>query len=92
MQEELNERELSPEELDQRKEEMKKFFEDSIPYLSAQCNHEELLAKIAEARFKRMHYEVQLAMLMQGPKDEQEQTESSNEASTKPQSRKLRRE
>lgn len=70
------EREMSAEELDARKEEMRKFYEDSIPYLEAQCKHEEFLAKIAEARYKRMHYDIQFAMMMQGPQDEPEGDEN----------------
>lgn len=69
------EREMSAEELDARKEEMRKFYDDSIPYLEAQCKHEEFLAKIAEARYKRMHYEIQFATMMQGPQDEHEDDE-----------------
>ena len=91
MQEEVNEEQLSQEELTVRKEEMKKFFEDSIPYLEAQCKHEEFLSKIAEARFKRMHYEVQLAMLMQGPQNENG-SDNDIDDSSKPEKRKLKRE
>jgi hypothetical protein len=94
MEEGAKEMEMSPEELNARKEEMRKFYEDSIPYLSAQCQHEEFLSKISEARFKRMHYEVQLAMLMQGPEKEENRPDQEKETRETPvsESRKLKRE
>jgi hypothetical protein len=45
--------ELTQEELIARKEEMKAFYEESIPYLKAQAEYEKLLTDIDEARFKR---------------------------------------
>jgi hypothetical protein len=84
------EKEMTAEELEARKEEMRKFYEESIPYLEAQCKHEEFLAKIAEARYKRMHYDIQFAMMMQGPQDENEGPEEQTEAPAK--GRKLKRE
>jgi hypothetical protein len=84
------EKEMTAEELEARKEEMRKFYEESIPYLEAQCKHEEFLAKIAEARYKRMHYDIQFAMMMQGPQDENEGPEEQKEAPAK--GRKLKRE
>ncbi len=61
-QEEMN---LSPEELTQRKEEMKRFFDDSIPYLESQSQYEKLLTDIEEARFKRATFQYQFAMMAQ---------------------------
>lgn len=84
------EKEMTAAELEARKEEMRKFYEESIPYLEAQCKHEEFLAKIAEARYKRMHYDIQFAMMMQGPQDENEGLEEPTEAPAK--GRKLKRE
>lgn len=94
MEEEAKEMQMSPEELNARKEEMRQFYEESIPYLSAQCQHEEFLSKIAEARFKRMHYEIQLAMLMQGPEKEQNNADQEKPVTESPvtESRKLKRE
>lgn len=75
-QNEMPEMELSPEELMEKKEEMKKFFEESIPYLKAQFEYEELLTKIDEARFKRISIQYQYAMMSQGNPGGQEQTET----------------
>jgi hypothetical protein len=75
-QNEMPEMDLSPEELMQKKEEMKSFFEESIPYLKAQFEYEELLTKIDEARFKRVTIQYQYAMMSQGNPSGQEQTET----------------
>jgi threonyl-tRNA synthetase len=58
------EQELSHEELAARKEEMKKFFEDALPYLKAQAEYEKLLADISENKLKRLQYDHQYAVTM----------------------------
>jgi threonyl-tRNA synthetase len=55
---------LSPEQLAARKEEMKKFFEDALPYLKAQAEYEKLLADISENKLKRLQYDHQYAVTM----------------------------
>lgn len=55
---------LSAEELDQRKEEMKEFYDSSIPYLESQLKYEVLLTDVEEARFKRANFAYQWQMLM----------------------------
>jgi threonyl-tRNA synthetase len=55
---------LSPEQLAARKEEMKKFFEDALPYLKAQAEYEKLLAEISENKLKRLQYDHQYAISM----------------------------
>ena len=67
------EQELSHEELMARKEEMKKFYEESVPYLKAQAEYEKLLTDIEEARFKRANYQYQFAMMMQNRPEEEEE-------------------
>jgi hypothetical protein len=64
------EREMTQEELMARKEEMLNFYKDSLPYIQAQCEYEELLARIDEARFKRAEAQIKYAMMMQGPQKE----------------------
>ena len=75
------EQELSHEELMARKEEMKKFYEDSVPYLEAQSKYEKLLTEIEEARFKRSNIQYQYALMMAQRPEEGEEGE---EESTKP--------
>jgi hypothetical protein len=69
------EQELTQEELTARKEEMKKFYEDSIPYLEAQAKYEKLLTDIDEARFKRSTLNYQWAQFINNtaPKEEGEE-------------------
>ena len=55
---------LSPEELEQRKEEMKSFYDQSVPYLESQLKYEQLLTDVEEARFKRANFQYQWQMLM----------------------------
>jgi hypothetical protein len=70
--EEENLNELSAEELAARKEQMKQYFEESVPYLEAQLKHETLLTSIDEQRFKRAQIGVQYAMMMQNLKEDEE--------------------
>lgn len=57
------EQELTPEQLTERKEQMLSFYKESIPYLEAQLNYENLLTSIDEIRFKRTNIQMQYAML-----------------------------
>jgi hypothetical protein len=76
------EEQLSAEELAQRKEEMKNFYDESVPYLESQAKYEKLLTEIEEARFKRANYQYQFAMMMsQRPDMEEEETEQETSTS-----------
>ena len=55
---------LTPEQLAARKQEMKAFFDESIPYLESQLKYEQLLAQISEHKFKRFQFDTQLSMTM----------------------------
>jgi hypothetical protein len=55
---------LTPEQLAARKDEMKKFFEEAIPFLEAQNKYEKLLAEISEFKYKRFQYDTQYSMQM----------------------------
>jgi len=67
---------LTAEELKSRKEEMMRFYKESMPYIKAQLAYEEVLTKIEEQRFKRAGYQYQFAMMMQSPEQEIEQNTS----------------
>ena len=82
MEKPTEEMQMTAEELNARKEEMRQFYNESIPYLESQCKHEELLARISEARFKRMRFDVEAAMMMQGPGDEQQEEPETQEKPT----------
>lgn len=70
MSQEVEEKELTHEELVARKEEMLQFYKESLPYLQAQFDYEDLLCRIDEARFKRAQYQIQYAMMMNPPQEE----------------------
>lgn len=75
MQNQQQEMDFTPEELEARKEEMLKFYTESLPYLEAQFKYEELLMKLDEVRFKRTSIQMQFAMMVQGPQDELEEND-----------------
>jgi hypothetical protein len=58
------ERELTQEELAARKDEMKQFYDESLPYLESQAKYEKLLTEIEESRFKRATLQIQWANIM----------------------------
>jgi len=67
--------ELTAEELAEKKEQMLKFYTESLPYLKAQAEYEKILLEIDEARFKRTTIQYQYAMMNQqqdGPEMEEE--------------------
>ncbi len=55
---------LSAEQLEARREEMKQFYESSVPYLEAQAKYEKLLTEVEEARYKRATMQLQYATMM----------------------------
>jgi hypothetical protein len=69
MKEPAEEQGMTHEELVARKEEMLIYYKESMPYLQAQFEYEDLLAKIDEVRFKRTQYQIQMAMLMNPPQE-----------------------
>jgi len=72
------EREFTAEELAAQKEQMFKFYTESLPYLEAQLNYEELLMKIDEARYKRNTIQMQWAMMMQAQQESENEDSESN--------------
>lgn len=72
------EMELSAEELAEKKADMLRFYEESIPYLDAQLNYEKKLAEIDEVRFRRAQFQVQMAMMM-NPQNHEELDEEEDE-------------
>jgi len=77
---------LSPEELAQRKEEMLKFYTESMPYLEAQLNYETKLSEIDEMRLKRTQIQMAYAQMM-NPLEEED---SMPEPEAKPKTSKKR--
>jgi hypothetical protein len=69
MQNQQQEMDLTPEELEARKEEMLQFYTESLPYLEAQFKYEDMLMKLDEVRFKRANIQIQHAMMIQQMND-----------------------
>jgi hypothetical protein len=91
--ENLKDQQLSPEELDAKKKEMLKYYKDSVPYLKAQLEYEELLAKLDDVRLSRVKMQHEFAYLTQRPQEEPDQApEETKAAKTKsqPKERKLK--
>jgi hypothetical protein len=69
------EQQLSPEEIAVKKKEMLDFYRDSMIYLNAQSEYEEVLLKLDEIRFKRAQIQMQYAMMSQQMAEEDESEE-----------------
>jgi len=63
---------LTPEELEARREEMKEFYEKSVPFLESQSKYEKLLTEIEESRYKRATMQMQYASMMAAAQGEME--------------------
>tara|TARA_R100000278_G_C5468856_1_gene163709 strand:+ start:222 stop:488 length:267 start_codon:yes stop_codon:yes gene_type:complete len=61
---------LSPEELKAKKEEMLKFYKESMPYLKAQFEYEKMLSEIDEMRLKRTQIQMTYAQMMAPPEED----------------------
>lgn len=86
------EEQLSAEELIARKEEMFKFYTESIPYLTAQYEYEKLLADIDLERLKRTQYAMQYATLMHSEQEAQRNSTSKDTVNkVEPKERKLKK-
>ena len=84
---------MTPEQLAARKQEMKEFFEEAVPFLEAQHKYEKLLAEISEFKFKRLQYDVQYTTTMysmQHPEEEETEERYKPEAE-KPAKRPLKK-
>lgn len=55
---------MTPEELIAKKNQMKEYFEEALPFLSAQHQYEKMLSEISEYKYKRFHWDTQLTMAM----------------------------
>jgi hypothetical protein len=79
MENQQQEEQLSPEQLEARREEMKSFYESSIPYLEAQSKYEKLLTEVEEARYKRATMQIQYATMMAAAQGRSEQEDEDDD-------------
>jgi hypothetical protein len=91
MENQHNEEQLSAEELTARKEELLKFYTESMPYINAQYEYEKKLMELDEVRFKRTQIQIQMAMMMnpEMPEDSEEELPNNTQEDTK--TRKLKK-
>jgi len=75
---------LSPEQLEARRDEMKEFYEKSLPYLEAQSKYERLLTEVEEARYKRATMQIQYATMMAATQQQQEEEDEDLENQKQP--------
>jgi len=71
--------ELTAEELAEKKEQMLKFYTESLPYLKAQAEYEKILLEIDEARFKRTTIQYQYAMMDQSQQEQNTEDKEPNQ-------------
>ena len=94
MENQQTEEQLSVEELTARKEELLKFYTDSMPYIIAQHDYEKKLMELDEVRFKRTQIQIQMAMMMNPEMAEQAEQEFPEDMSPEnvgPKERKLKK-
>jgi hypothetical protein len=64
MENQQQDEQLTAEQLEARRLEMKNFYESSIPYLESQAKYEKLLTDVEESRYKRATMQFQYANMM----------------------------
>lgn len=57
-------RQLTPEELETRKQNLIRFYKDQIEFLTPQKNYEELITELEELRTRRMYAQMKQAEMM----------------------------
>ena len=82
MKNQQQEEQLTAEQLEARRLEMKNFYESSIPYLESQAKYEKLLTDVEESRYKRATMQFQYANMM-AAQQEMEQEELEDEPTEK---------
>lgn len=66
---------LTPEQLEARRQEMKEFYEKSLPFLESQSKYEKLLTDIEESRYKRATMQIQYATMVAATQQPEEEDE-----------------
>lgn len=68
----IQEENLSPEEIKERRDKITKFYKDHIPHLKVQQEYEELLTSIEELRAKRLQAQIFMAQAMSSQEEPSE--------------------
>ena len=75
--------ELTPEEIQERRAQLKEFYTNQMDLLRPQLEYETILASIEEQRFKRMTMIYRQAEMQMGPQEEKEQKKQAEEKEKK---------
>jgi uncharacterized membrane-anchored protein YhcB (DUF1043 family) len=76
MQETLEkEPQLSQEEIEMNKQKLVEYYEKNIPFLKLQSEYEELITKIQESKTRRVIAQVQMAQIMMGSQQSEEESD-----------------
>jgi len=67
---------LTPEQIAERRAQLKEFYENQMELLKPQLEYETALASIEEQRFKRMTMIIRQAEMSMGPKEEKEKIQA----------------
>jgi hypothetical protein len=73
---------LTPEQLETRREEMKDFYDKSIPYLESQAKYEKALTDIEESRYRRATMQIQYATMMSAAQSQEQESTSEQDYSS----------
>ena len=68
-------KDMSPEEMAERKSTLTQFYKDQIEFLKIQLEYEILLADVEDARARAVYAQVKTAQMIAGPSKEQPNTE-----------------
>ena len=72
---ENQQKEMSPEEMAERKAKLVQFYKDQIEFLKIQVAYETLVADVEEQRARATYAQVKVAQMMAGPSKESTNTE-----------------
>lgn len=89
--EETQDREPTPEEIQEMRTRMQSYYENQIPFLETQLKYENLLADIEFARAKRIEMTIRIAQMTMGPQEEDNQEVADYDVDAKSQKRTLKK-
>lgn len=69
-------KEMSPEEIQERKEKLSKYYEEQVEFLKLQLEYESLLTDIEEQRAKRIQMQAAVASFLAPDEEEEEVSEA----------------
>lgn len=85
------EQELTPEQVEALRANMKEYYNDQIPMLKLQLEAEGLAADLEEARLRRLVASMRIAQIMAGPQADPEAKQSQEELAEFKKERKLKK-